>query len=471
MKEFFQEDVIGYFSDGLVSVTKSDFVSAPVTSVRLCRNEELDLIFELNSRGWSLENPGRFPAGTVRRAEEVIEFRHAAGWSGIARGVVERNTHSSSKAGREPETLQTYSAHSVELNFHRKLQPSYVIEWISNVPDGYVWSEPVNFNVVEKSMKTVGSGNAEICMTMISKSEGGTRALHLSVSGFDLYVMTSIDQDKSEKNLGQIVYRRCPDQAFRDKIRTCLSFVLGRPIVYLGHTEYCGEWVPTFMRSVDALTVGGAVFKLYDLPPYPISDPKFKNIIDQKIVCDLVNALFEKFDAIKFNDLAWSYWYAVCAPLHAAAIHFGSLIEQLQNNSSRSMRTRGTLLDDEAWNSLNEVIVQHLKTANIEPGLQPILEGKISSLNQAPQSLILKRLLDTIGLRMDDVEMKAWKHRNRAAHGGVSDDPVELILNNKILRLLFHRMLAGITRCSDRYIDYYSLGHPVRELTEAIPAH
>lgn len=470
MREFLRESVIGYFNDGLVAVTKGAFVRTPVIGVTLSRNVELDLIFELTSRGWSKERPERYPTGTVRSADEVIEFQHAAGWAGAARGVIERGQRSSSKGAGEAETVETYSAHSVELNFQRQAQPSYIIEWISNVPDGFVWTEPVHFSIVETFTKSVGSGDAEIRMTTSSESDGGNQALHLGVSGADLYVMVSIDRNENGKNAGQIVYRSCVDQAFRDKVRTCLSFVLGRPIVYLGHTEYCSEWIPTFMRSVDAFSVDGAVFKLPDLPPYPINNPRYANVIDQKLVTGLVNALFEKFDDIRFNELSWSYWYAMCAPLHAAAVHFGSLIEQLQNNTNRVIKTtRGKLLDDETWSSLNCTILDWLKAANIDPDIRPILEGKIASLNQAPQNLILKRLLDTLGLGISGVEMKAWKHRNIAAHGGIADNPVELILNSKILMLLFHRMLAGITDCSDRYIDYYNLGHPVRALTEPVP--
>jgi hypothetical protein len=180
--------------------------------------------------------------------------------------------------------------------------------------------------------------------------------------------------------------------------------------------------------------------------------------------------LLENFDAIKFNEVSWSYWYAVCAPVHAAASHFGSLIEQLQNNHNKSTgATRGKLLDDESWSSLDSIIQNWLKTAQIDPDLRKILEGKISSLNQAPQSLILERLLDTLGLAISNVETKSWKHRNMSAHGGISDSPIDAILNSKILRILFHRMLAGITHCSDQYIDYYNLGHPTRILSEAIP--
>jgi hypothetical protein len=321
MREFLRESIIDNFNDGLMAVTKGDFIRTPVTGVTLRRNDELDLIFELRSRGLSKERPERCAAGTVRSADEVIEFRHAAGWVGVARSVIGRGARCSSGRAGEAETFETYSAHSVELDLQRQVQPSYVIEWISNVPDGFVWPEPVNFSVVETFTKSVGSGDAEIRMTSSADSRGGNRALHLRISGVDLYVMRSIDRNENDKGAGQIVYRSCPAQAFRDKVRTCLSFVLGRPIVYLGHTEYCTEWTPTFMRSVDAFSVGSAAFKLHDLPPYPIDDPRYANdVIDQKRVSDVVNALFKNFDAIKFNELSWSYWYAVCAPLHAAAI-------------------------------------------------------------------------------------------------------------------------------------------------------
>lgn len=224
------------------------------------------------------------------------------------------------------------------------------------------------------------------------------------------------------------------------------------------------------MRSVDAFSLDGAVFKLYYLPPYPINNARYANVIDENLVNAAVNVLFEKFDAIKFNELSWSYWYAVCAPPHAAAVHFGSLIEQLQKNSNGIIKTtRGKLLDDETWSSLNSTILNWLRAAKIDPEIRPILKGKIATLNQAPQNLALKRLLDTMGLSTSDVERKAWAHRNMAAHGGVSDNPVELILNSKILRLLFHRVLAGITSCSGWYIDYYNLRHPVRALAEPVP--
>ena len=35
--------------------------------------------------------------------------------------------------------------------------------------------------------------------------------------------------------------------------------------------------------------------------------------------------------------------------------------------------------------------------------------------------------------------------------------------------VLFHRLLAAATFCSDHYIDYYNLNFPVRPILEAVP--
>ena len=98
-----------------------------------------------------------------------------------------------------------------------------------------------------------------------------------------------------------------------------------------------------------------------------------------------------------------------------------------------------------------------------------MLHNKVGSLNQLPQNLALKRLLGRLGLQIGTAELDAWKHRNMAAHGSISEDAVEVILNAKLLKLLFHRLLAAVTFCSDHYIDYYNLNFPVRPTVEAVP--
>jgi hypothetical protein len=317
----------------------------------------------------------------------------------------------------------------------------------------------------------MGFGDAEVRMTTSLRSGGGDAALHLKVAGVDLYVLRTSDRNDGSKNAGQIVYKGCPDEEFRNKVRDCLSFIFGKPIVYLGYTAYCAEWHPTFMKSVDAFSIGGAMFRLHSEPPYPINDNWRRNRIDQNQVGIMVNALIEKYDVLRLNEICWIYWYAVCAPLHASAIHFGSLIEHLQRKAVNLVATKPSkLLDDGVWQSLRGTLKHWLNEQNVNPQLRAILEGKISSLNQAPQSLVFTRMLEAMGLKITDAEIQAWKHRNMAAHGGVSDNQFELIVNRHLLRILFHRLLAGVTYCSDRYVDRYNLNHPIRPVTEGVPA-
>jgi hypothetical protein len=111
-----------------------------------------------------------------------------------------------------------------------------------------------------------------------------------------------------------------------------------------------------------------------------------------------------------------------------------------------------------------------LNDLSVDPDLRPVLNSKLSSLNQVPQGVVLKRLFDTMGLSISKPEKDAWKHRNEAAHGGINDSAVDVILNTKLLRLMFHRLLAGITYCSGRYIDYFNYDFPIRPITEGVPA-
>ena len=470
MKEFLFEDIAGCFGAHPVRIVKSAFPHTGVVGAVLRRDDDLDLILELTSREQRREAPLHYPAGTVRRVDEEIEFAHTAGWSSRARGVISRGYQSRWTFDGSHERTETYSAQSIEVRLRSDVPAAYVVEWILNIPDGLVWTEPVHFHGVETLTKLVGAGDSEVRITQSFRSGGGNRALYLRVADVDLYVMRSNEPDSQGRNPGQIVYRGIPDQTFRDKVRVCLSFVLGKQIVYLGHTEYDENWHSAFMRSVDAHTINGAVFKLPDQPPYPINQPRYANIIDQRQVGIIVNALMERFEAIRLNELAWCYWYAMCAPIHVTAIHFGSLIERLQTSASMIIELRKELLEQDIWKELHGVIRQWLAVATLDPAARRILQGKVGALNQAPPSLILQRLLESLGLGIGEVELRAWKERNLAAHGGILDRPGEIILNSKILRLLFHRLLAGLTYCSDRYIDYYSLEHPVRAIAEGIPS-
>jgi hypothetical protein len=469
MDYFQNEGIFSLFTAGLVSSVSGGPANQSISGVTVCRDNDLELRIELTTPGWVTDRSSGFQPGEVRTATEELHFEHIEGSRSIARGVIYRGIRSSSGVSKPTETVWTYTAHSLELDFRRAELPVHTIEWVGNVPRGFIWSGRTSAEENSVYTQRIGNGEATVTMTHTGRSAGSTSALHLRIDGVDLYLLQAETRDQCRQP-GRIVYKGCHSEEIRKRIRLCLSFALGLPLVYYGHTDYSFDWHPTFMKAYDAMSIGGAMFALHDLPPYPINDRRYANVLDGSAVNQIINSLYAKYDELRFNELSWAYWYAVCAPVHTAAVHFGGLIEQLQKSAAVPFRTdRKGLLDEATWRDLLTAIRAKMAAMDLPNDIRPVLHNKVGSLNQLPQNLALKRLLDRLGLRIGTAELDAWKHRNMAAHGSISEDAVEVILNAKLLKLLFHRLLAAVTFCSDRYIDYYNLDFPVRPIVEGVP--
>jgi len=360
--------------------------------------------------------------------------------------------------------------HSVELNFQRKEPPAYLVEWVDNLPKNSILPDLIEYKTVKQSTEMICPAENPLTISGSETTDRHSRAaMRLVVAGVELYLVKLGRRGKKCRR-GRIVYRSCPDQQFRDKVRDCLSFVLGLPIVCYGHTEFCTDWIPTKAQSVAAFSVRGAMFGLHEQPPFPINDASLGWMLNSRAVEVMVNELFQRYDTLGFQGVSWSYWHAMCAPVHNAAAQFGAVIEQFQRAPSDTIRaSRKGMLADDSWKILRSTIRAALDTTDMPADVKTILKSKVDNLNQAPQGVVLNRLLDGLGLRLGNVEKQAWTHRNKAAHGHLSRDHIAVILNAKVLRVLFHRMLGGVTRCSDTYIDYYNLNFPVRSLAEPIP--
>ncbi len=468
MTKFFYESMFEHFDDGFFELVDRDQREARVFKVKAKRSKDLALVIKLKSWGGLKEAQEDIPAGTVRQSTNALNFRHKiTGWTCAADAVVYRGYRTRPNAESKAITTSTFTANSLEINFNRQEPAVYAVDWVQNLPDTFIWDSPSRFDTVTTFTRTVGKGAEELKVKGKSEKSAGGNSLHFCVAGIDIYVLGTGDKAIGE---GCIVYRGNPDAEIRKKVRICLSFALGQMIVNLGHTEYTDDWMPTFMKSVDAMSMDGKIFKNVDIPPYPFNKTGSRNIGSREALERVVSALFKKFDDLKFNELSWCYWYAVCAPMHAAPVQFGALIEQLQRNIVAELAVSRTILGREgAWASLKQHVREWFDKEAIEPELRTIVSGKLSILNQAPQGTVLLRVLEKLGLELSEAEQKAWKHRNGAAHGEVSDDPVSLILGSKLLRILFHRMIAGITGCSGLYHDFYSIGHPTRSIRMGVP--
>ena len=183
-----------------------------------------------------------------------------------------------------------------------------------------------------------------------------------------------------------------------------------------------------------------------------------------------MNALFSAYEALDLGNLSWAYWHARTATVHIAPAHFGAAIEALQRayDKSHPGLIATTVLDRAQWKPLKDAISRVIAAATIPEDSKAIMSGNVHKINHAPQREILKAIFRATGIDLGADEDAAWRRRNDAAHGTPIPEGEELaaIREMKLLTGLFHRMLLRISDASDAYIDYVSLGNPLRPLKE-----
>jgi hypothetical protein len=217
--------------------------------------------------------------------------------------------------------------------------------------------------------------------------------------------------------------------------------------------------------------MGQAAFNIHSMPPVPLGK-KYQGELDEGIVSPILLSIYRNYDQYNFGYLSWAYWHAICAPVHIAAVHFGTCIESLQTSfiSNNGKLFRTSLIEKSDWKPFRTNIQEILKNMDIGEAEKKVLENKINSLNQTPQSILTERFLNTLNIKLSDLEKSAWKQRNNAAHGNETKEggEIKLIREIKVLRVIFHRAFLKIVNGADYYVDYYTIGFPTKNLNESI---
>jgi hypothetical protein len=208
------------------------------------------------------------------------------------------------------------------------------------------------------------------------------------------------------------------------------------------------------------------------LAPAPLFESeRFINELNKEKFSHIVNAFYNKYDDYKLGVVSWLYWHAISAPDHIAAVHFGATFEFIQRVFLKANEHlfETSLLDNSVWGSLQKDIMQLIASRGVDT---TIIGNKIQSLNQKPQSVLTEEFMDKLGIKLSSLELNAWKQRHVAAHGPALREPdyVRLIKEVKLLKVLCNRVLLSITEGSDSYVDYYSIGFPIRKLQVPIGA-
>jgi hypothetical protein len=465
----------GIVNSAPCSVTDPGPLLAPIEDLSIRRNEERELILTTTGFGDPDGRATSYPAGTIRRTYETVEFRTTGGFTAVAHGVIPRHwSRSHSVKPGSDRTKEEASVNSLVLTLQHRGAAQHTIEWIENFNAGhFIWPDGIADKSTHIETRTVGRGDDTITLKSTREGQSGrNESITLKIDGQRLYLGAAGEGlPKTLTRPGFILYNGRPDEIVREKIRNCLSFALGNYLIYLGCVVLDDRDNPVFIKAVNGNWLNDRVFKLPVLPPAPLGK-RYEDEVDIDSLSRFVNALYPAYDDLSFDRLSWAYWHAMCAPIHIGAAHFGAAIEALQGAyvtaHPNQFQTR-LIADKKQWQQLQSKLAETVKRAGLIADIEGVLTNRLASLNSVPTSKVSEQLFAHLGISLGNAEKDAWRQRHIAAHGKTTgEDPVKTIRDTKLLRLIFHRLLLKMTNASDVYRDYYSLNFPVRNLSEPV---
>lgn len=468
------EECLDVLNGGHFTVVEPGPLHSPIQSFSIQRDEKLRLILETEVPPNATSAAVDHPPGTVRTSTERVVLRSIGGVDAELMGVVPFSLKSNTVGLIEKARHELAQVHIARTNYIGGGPAAYAIDWLENLPSSpFVW--PASSRVVSttQSSRAIALDDG---ITITRESENfrsSNNAAKLTVEGWTFYVCALDREDQTGAiKPGCIVFDGTPDDAFRKKVRTALSFALGLFLVDLGTTHYDKDWhiVSTLARS--AYTLGRRAFDMGPEQLAPLG-PRFLNELNPAQLTRAITALVRAFEELDLANLSWAYWHARAATPHIAPAHFGAAIEALQNAYIKNHPgvVAETWAPRATWKKLRTNMAAAIDDAEISDQAKAALKVKLATFNTVDQRPRLKSVMAAIGLQLGGDEDAAWRRRNKAAHGTPIAEGEELaaIRDMKLLRGLFGRLLLRITNAADQYIDYTSPHFEYRCLANAPP--
>lgn len=453
----------------------SDFgpLFGPVTKFKLERDDALNLVLETTSASDSTSNAVERPAGSVYLADAKVKLESFTGAQAVATGVIPRgHTKKWSAKSGQGVTNERSSIHSLSWTRSGALEPSYIIDWVGNM-ESFIWPDADDRAESGEKRRILRSSTREIAMSVPIDSQGGGRTcVHLVVDGVEFFVGESKAKPNHVAKPGFILYVGTPNGDTRAKIRDCLSFCLGTYLLHLGYSKFDLNWHPVAFDASSGHALVKEASRLRGWQPSPLGF-QYESEISSELIGRMMCSLYKIYDEYGLQSSFWSYWHAIAAPVHMQAVHFGAAIESLQSKFLKTASGVGSRIVEDCggWTELCGQISTFITDTDLPDEAKRLLINKMQNLNFAPQSVVMQRFFDALGLELGEFERSVWGNRNRAAHGGNANagNGHQLIRENKVLHIMMNRILLALGGVADFYYDYYTLGRPVRRLAESIP--
>lgn len=416
--------------------------SGPFTDIKELNIKRVDTKIYLDVIGNSELANRKIELGKLCKNEEKIVIK-------------DKNTNKRIEIGIQPlmfNSTQTFlSADYVRSVDNKDNKENILIEYVSNM----------NFNVF--------SSHAFINEKIYDRFEINLENIKIYLNSFTT---------KQEKN-DQFIYYNCIlDEKERRKIKDCISFILGKPIVYKGYSTYSeNKELINFDFVKSSKFIGSkSLYNLTDLeisylheheftmfskekPFYPPTKDYLNeyDIIPEKfneIFCSIYN-IYEQYD---LNEIFWNYWYAECSPYHSAASQFGACLERIQERYFEINK-----------NQLKEKIIEKQEEIKKKKNLKIELSKIRLSIKDK-----FKILFDALEIEFNELEKITWEFRNYSAHANKTknrEEDLKFIKSKDLFKTLLNRVILKLSGLDVKYVDYYSVSvneYKSKELSKGI---
>jgi hypothetical protein len=459
-------------------LTDAGPLHAPTVALSIRRNKNLDIMLESVLEQGAVSAYVAPTPGTVTMISATAEMTSLGGMKAIASGISPQGTRPQWNEKQGVFAMaERASLQSIDIDLHSPEPQAYLIEWCLIRAYPLVWPEMSSSHteMQHKLLLPQGPGGLDIRRDATADSMISWDMVTLNVEGHRVYLREVYTTGKRSKShtMCMLVYCDETTTEFRRKLQECISFALGRLLVYLGHTTFSADWSIIGARGVRGYSINKRAFMLPPHPPCLLS-ARGLNMMESQRFNTVVSSLCANYDKLRMSHLSWGYWHAICAPAHIGAAHYGAIIEALRNayvqgnpNLHGGRIITDTTVREKLANGLREV----LDSLSVDPDMRLLLDKKVTDFNRLPTRDLMKFVCDNIGVLLGPAELAAWQRRNDAAHGSPidPDEQIEVVRDIKLLNGVFTRMLLAMTGASDSYIDYCSPNHPIRPIGEPVP--
>lgn len=269
-------------------------------------------------------------------------------------------------------------------------------------------------------------------------------------------------------------FGRIPDEIEREAISEIVGFVFGNQLLKIGQScfdsslkiqtqEFQNPWGDNVVSRCGTL----------GLPPMALDNHEDWGRV-QILIGELINPYLEKRTELGLKDILWKYWLAKYSSLGTNLPILSSALETLGGNILKAHpKVAKNYVEPKEFAKLIESELLSISAKLDEHPKKQVMLNKISGASQRGSNEKIEMAFEIIGLKVGGVERKAMKARNRMAHaslGDVNDKEIqELIRLTRAYETLFNRFFLKTLSYQGQYTDYYTFGHPFRNIEEEIP--